>query len=196
VRWIVGDTVSGTGPTKQTHILVKPSAPGLRTNLVITTSVRVYHLTLESTPRTAMAALSWTYPQDALIALQRRTAEIEAATPVATSIALDHLHFGYVINGDTPAWRPIRAFDDGNQVFIELPATIGAGEAPPLFVLGANGDCQLVNYRLRGHYYVVDRLFDRAELRLGDKPQSVVRISRNGADDTGRKVRHHKETSL
>jgi type IV secretion system protein TrbG len=180
VRWIIGDTVSGAGATKQTHILVKPSAPGLKTNLVITTSARVYHLALESTTRTAMTAISWTYPQDTLIALQRRISESEAAAPIATGIMLENLHFGYLISGDSPSWRPIRAFDDGIQVMIEFPITLGTGEAPPLFVVGAKGESQLVNYRVRGNYYIVDRMFDTAELRLGEKPQSVVRITRSG----------------
>lgn len=180
VRWIIGDTVSGAGTTKQTHILVKPSAPGLKTNLVITTSARVYHLALESTTRTAMAAISWTYPQDALIALQRRIAETDAGTPIATDVMLENLHFGYVITGDKPSWRPVRAFDDGTQVMIEFPVTLGTSEAPPLFVVGAKGESQLVNYRVRGNYYIVDRMFETAELRLGEKPQNVVRISRSG----------------
>lgn len=37
----------------------------------------------------------------------------------------------------------------------------------------------VVNYRKRGRYYVVDRLFGAAELRLGEKRQQVVRITRN-----------------
>jgi type IV secretion system protein VirB9 len=48
-----------------------------------------------------------------------------------------------------------------------------------LFVLGADGRAQLVNYRVRGRYYVVDRLFAAADLRLGEKPQQVVRIARS-----------------
>ena len=66
-RWVVGDTTSGSGATKQVHILVKPFAANLRTNLVITTDRRSYHLQLESTDRTYMAAISWTYPQDGLV---------------------------------------------------------------------------------------------------------------------------------
>ena len=193
VRWIIGDTVSGSGASKQTHILVKPSAPGLKTNLVITTSTRVYHLALESTTRTAMTAISWTYPQDALIALQRRISESEAATPIATGVMLENLNFGYVISGDSPSWRPIRAFDDGTQVMIEFPASLGTSEAPPLFVVGANGTSQLVNYRVRGNYYIVDRMFEAAELRLGEKPQSVVRITRS--DKTKRSTKRQKGAS-
>jgi type IV secretion system protein TrbG len=180
VRWIVGDTTSGSGAAKRTHILVKPSAPGLKTNLVISTDRRVYHLALESTERTAMAALSWNYPQDELMAIERATADAEAQRPVTNGLALDNLNFDYRISGDDPSWRPLRAFDDGRQTFIAFPPSISVGEAPPLFVIGANGQAQLVNYRMRGDYYVVDRLFEAAELRLGEKKQSVVRITRGG----------------
>src|SRR3546814_10666249 len=62
VRWTVGDTTSGSGAEQRTHIFVKPYSAGLRTNLVITTSRRVYHIELESRSSGAMAALSWTYP--------------------------------------------------------------------------------------------------------------------------------------
>lgn len=189
LRWIVGDTSSGSGPTRRTHILVKPSSAGLRTNLVITTDRRVYHLQLESTRATAMAALSWTYPQDALIALQRSEAAAEAAMPVATGLTIENLQFGYRISGDNPPWRPLRAFDDGRQTFIEFPPTIAQGEAPPLFVLGEQGEAELVNYRMAGRYYVVDRLFARAELRLGAERQSVVRISRDDARRRGQRRR-------
>jgi P-type conjugative transfer protein TrbG len=176
-RWVIGDTTSGTGSARRTHILVKPSAVGLRTNLVITTDRRVYHVQLESTARTAMASISWTYPEGELLALRReQSAAVEP--PVAAGVAVEALNFGYRIEGDDPPWRPLRAFDDGSQVFIEFPASLGAGEAPPLFVVGEGGGAELVNYRVRGRYYVVDRLFSAAELRLGERRQQVVRIVR------------------
>lgn len=177
-RWTVGDTTSGTGEGKRVHILVKPFTAGLSTNLIITTDRRAYHLQMDSTPATAMAGLSWTYPQDELIAIRRREAEAQAATPVASGLAVEDLNFSYKITGDDPAWRPLRAFDDGRQTFIEFPPSIAVGEAPPLFVLGDKVEVSLVNYRMTGRYYVVDRLFGAAELRLGGRKQSIVRITR------------------
>lgn len=177
VRWTVGDTTSGSGETRRTHILVKPFSAGLRTNLVITTDRRAYHLQLESTASTAMAAISWTYPADELIALRRRRDAAAAAAPIASGLAVESLNFNYRISGDKPAWRPIRAFDDGRQTFIEFSPGIAVGEAPPLFVISEDGEAQLANYRVAGRYYVVDRLFGAAELRLGGKKQQVVRIA-------------------
>ncbi|MCR5869570.1 MULTISPECIES: P-type conjugative transfer protein TrbG [unclassified Sphingomonas] len=177
-RWVIGDTTSGAGAMRRTHILVKPIASGLTTNLVITTDRRSYHLALVSTRANAMTRLSWTYPQDALIALDRAEAQARASAPVAQEMALDRLRFDYRISGDKPDWRPIRAFDDGRQTFIELPASVAQGEAPPVFVIGETGNAELVNYRLRGRFYVIDRLFERAELRLGTRKQQVVAITR------------------
>jgi len=144
----------------------------------VTTDRRSYHLTLVSTAKTAMAALSWVYPADQLIALRKATEQAQTVTPVAEGLALDQLHFNYVLSGDQPAWRPLRAFDDGRQAYIEFPASLAVGEAPPLFLVDAKGVAQLVNYRMRGRFYVVDRIFDAAELRLGTKHQEIVRISR------------------
>ena len=188
VRWTVGDTTSGSGETRRVHILVKPFSAGLKTNLVITTDRRAYHLQLESTARTAMAAISWTYPADELIALRRAEIAAEAATPVASGLAIESLNFGYRISGDEPGWRPLRAFDDGRQTFIEFPVSIVVGEAPPIFILGEYGKAALVNYRMSGRFYIVDRLFDAAELRLGAKKQAIVRITR-GVDRGKRRRR-------
>lgn len=180
VRWIIGDTESGSGATRQIHILVKPTRAELMTNLVINTNQRTYHMELRSTERTYMASVSWQYPQDQLIALRRQNVQAEATQPVATGVDLANVNFRYVIEGDRAPWRPLRAFDDGRQVFIEFPRGIAQGEMPPLFVVGPEGNTsELVNYRVRGNHMIVDRLFAAAELRFGSGDhQRRVRITR------------------
>ena len=186
VRWVIGDTVSGSGAMAQVHILVKPIVAGLVTNLVIITDRRSYHLELKSLDQTYMAALDWSYPQSEIRKLNRRNvlARARQHSSVASDLNLDNLNFAYTLTGDSPDWRPYRAFDDGKKVYIEFPRDISTGEAPPLFVLGPKGQVELVNYRMRGRYYVVDRLFKAAELRLGEDPQQKVQILRK---DGGRK---------
>ncbi|WP_257539519.1 P-type conjugative transfer protein TrbG [Sphingobium sp. CFD-1] len=186
VRWIIGDTVSGSGPAARVHILVKPTRPDIATNLVINTDRRTYHLELRATASTYMASVSWTYPHDALIALQGRNAAAASAAPVASGVDVSALNFRYRIEGDRVPWKPVRAFDDSAQVFIEFPGGIAQGEMPPLFVTGAAGGAELVNFRVQGRYMVVDRLFAAAELRLGDRrSEQRVRIVR----DDGRERR-------
>ena len=87
-------------------------------------------------------------------------------------------------------WHTVKVFNEGlanvaerylrkgSKVYIEFPRRIDQGEAPPLFIVGPDGGNQLVNYRVRGNYYIVDRPFAAAELRLGNKQQEVVRIAR------------------
>jgi type IV secretion system protein VirB9 len=179
VRWIVGDTTSASGAAQRIHVLVKPIRAKLKTNLVITTNRRTYLLELSSTTETWMASVSWNYPQDQLVSLKRQTARADAAAPVAQGIVLERLRFRYDITGDKPSWRPLRAFDDGERVYIEFPPGIAQGELPPLFVVGVKGDGELVNYRYRAPYYIVDRLFGAAELRLGGDQAQIVRISRS-----------------
>ncbi len=185
VRWVIGDTSSGTGASARVHILVKPTRPDLKTNLVVNTDRRTYLMELTATELTWMASVSWDYPQDRLLALQNQNRRAEAAAPAAETVPVERLHFRYAISGDNPPWRPVRAFDDGEKVYIQFPAGISQGELPPLFVVGPTGENQLVNYRSRAPYYVVDRLFGAAELRLGGTSQQVVRIERTNGRRRG-----------
>jgi len=179
VRWIIGDTTSGAEGREQVHILVKPTRAELKTNLVIHTDRRSYHLELTSTQDAWMASASWDYPLERLSTLAQANQRARAIAPVSDGISIDELNFGYRLKGDSPSWKPVRVFDDGAKVYIQFPSDVDKGELPPLFVLGAGGDAQLVNYRVRSGYYIVDRLFDEAELRLGDaKTSQVVRIRR------------------
>ena len=183
VRWVIGEAASGSGPSRCTHILVKPTDPGIRTNLVINTDRRTYHVELRSTPATNMASVGWSYPQDELIAVRAR---IEAATAVAntqvqTGIDPARLDFAYRLTGANPPWKPVQVFDDGVKTYLLFPETIAQSELPPLFLIGEKNKAELVNYRVSGRYLVVDRLFSIAELRLGTKKQKIVRIERTRA---------------
>jgi type IV secretion system protein VirB9 len=179
VRWIVGNTTSGAGASQRIHILVKPTRPDIETNMVINTDRRTYLIELHATQKTYMASVSWQYPEDELFALRQQNAAAQDAAPIASGVNISTLNFRYRIEGDNPPWRPLRAFDDGSKVYIEFPTGIAQGDMPPLFIVGPAGGSELVNYRVRQNYYVVDQLFAAAELRLGDKnSERVVRIVR------------------
>jgi type IV secretion system protein VirB9 len=179
-RWVIGEAASGSGPSRRTHILVKPTDPGLRTNLVINTDRRTYHVELRSAPATYMASVGWSYPQDDLIALRagQEIADTRARTQVQTGIDPARLDFAYRLEGADPPWKPVQVFDDGSKTYLLFPETIGQSELPPLFLIGETNKAELVNYRVSGRYMVVDRLFSVAELRLGTKKQQIVRIER------------------
>jgi type IV secretion system protein VirB9 len=137
---------------------------------------------MRSSASTYMASVSWTYPASELLALkkQRAEADVTAGVIADAGINIEQLKFRYRIEGDAP-WRPLRVFDDGAKVYIQFPSGLAQSEAPPLFVIGPDAKPALVNYRVRGTTYIVDRLFAAAELRLGTAPQRVVRIVRTDA---------------
>ena len=178
VRWMIGDTLSGAGATQRVHILVKPTRPDITTNLVINTDRRTYHVELRANARVYMASVSWSYPEDELIALRGAEAEAVRTAPIADGFTIENLNFDYRISGDKPDWRPLRVFDDGQRTLVEFPPDIAQGEMPPFFVIGEEGEAELVNYRVNGRYLIVDRLFHKAELRLGAGRRQVrVKIS-------------------
>src|SRR3546814_17729468 len=104
--------------------------------------------------------------QDALIALKRAREQAQAVAPVSTGLALDQLHFNYVVTGDEAPWRPLRAFDDGRQTFIEFPASIAVGATPPLFLVAATREASLVHHRIQGRSSSVGRPVAVAEMRV------------------------------
>ncbi|MGB3313336.1 MAG: P-type conjugative transfer protein TrbG [Albidovulum sp.] len=172
-RWIIGDTESGSGRDARVLVLVKPTRADISTNLVISTDRRTYLIELNASEETWMPAISWAYPQ------APETPRIAAATPrIPPPHARNH-RYGLQVQGDSPPWRPVSVFDDGRRVYVVFPRGIGQGEMPPLFVLGTDGELEIVNSRIHGNVLIIDRLFGAAELRLGRGPrQEVVRILR------------------
>ena len=187
VRWVLGETAQGAGANQQVVVLIKPIRGGLRTNIVLTTDQRTYLIEAASRDGGAYtSAVSWNYPQEqmqALAAAQAAKAAEDATVVGEPSLPIDQLHFGYKIapvHGKPPRWQPLRVFDDGTKTYIQFPVNMAATDAPPLFLIGPGDKAELVNYRYINGYYVVDRLIDVAELRIGEKPQTIVRISRTG----------------
>jgi P-type conjugative transfer protein TrbG len=172
VRWVVGDTESGSGDSRRVHIMVKPTRPSIETNLVVNTDRRTYLIELRSREKPYMPSVSWFYPED-------RISRVRSLPPTPFIPDQAQRRYRYTIEGDNPPWRPVSAYDDGRKVYIEFSAGIGQGEMPPLFVIGPDGKTEIVNYRAYGNVLIVDRLFAAAELRLGGENQQKVRIIRN-----------------
>lgn len=170
-RWMVTEATAETESDLRTIVLVKPQTAGLRTNIVLITDRRTYLIEAVSGSGTAYAAqVAWSYPQN-------------SGANVRGIPSIDLLNFSYrvrTVRGRAPIWTPSRVFDDGRRTWIEFPPGVAAADMPPLFVVTSEG-AEITNYRVQGQRYVVDRLFDRAELRFGTRAPIVVRIDRQGA---------------
>jgi len=171
VRWIIGDTESGNGDTRRTHILVKPTRPAIETNLVVNTDRRTYLIELRAHERPYMPSVAWFYPES-------RGKSLRPMPPTPVLPEMVQRRYRYAIDGDRPPWRPVNAYDDGRKVYVEFSQGIVQGEMPPLFIIGPDGTLEIVNYRTYGNVLIVDRLFAAAELRLGGENQQKVRIVR------------------
>ncbi|MDX2277298.1 MAG: TrbG/VirB9 family P-type conjugative transfer protein [Hyphomonadaceae bacterium] len=169
-RWMVEEAIGGDITSPRAMLLLKPTRSDIRTNIVLVTDRRTYALeAVAVSGQTYSAQTAWTYPEDADAALE------------GTPLPGENFNFAYrirTIRGIAPRWRPVRVFDNGRKTYIEFSPDIAVSEAPPLFVTDT-GETALVNYRVSGNRYVVDRLFDVAELRLGAERPIIVRISRD-----------------
>jgi type IV secretion system protein TrbG len=196
-RWMATPASSGDPRQPVPHLAVKPQQPGIETNLTIYTTKHIYHLLLRSRGH-AMQEVEFYYPDELLAAMN--DADTAAAKSKAESAvdplgdgtqggvvkvaAVDpaQLNFAYRIEGPNVPFRPIRAFDDGRHVYVQMAPGMKTSEAPALLI-AAGGGTQMVNYRVEGNYYVVDRLFNQAILVSGvGRQQDRVTIAYAGGD--------------
>ena len=103
VRWNVAPAIYGEGPQATALIVLKPQAPGLDTNMLITTDRRAYYLRLISKPADYIARIAFAYPDDDQRRWQRHLVEqraTEKPTRAEVSpaiIAIEKMHFDYRI---------------------------------------------------------------------------------------------------
>jgi len=171
VRWIVGTTVSGTGANAITHVLIKPVHPNIETNFLITTDRHSYRLYAKSSESFFIPTVGWNYPDEAMAefaSIKKEQQRLDAQVAGPSLVAAD-LNFKYKVNPDGDySWTPVRVFDDGNKTYIQMSPGMRHSEAPAFFIRDGK-ELNLVNYRVKGDYFVVDRLFEEGELRCGKK---------------------------
>jgi type IV secretion system protein VirB9 len=173
-RWMVTQADAEGQIEGRTIVLIKPQAVNLRTNVVLITDRRSYLIEAISQRGDAYSAqVVWTYPEGV---------QLEGAAP------LDALNLSYrirTVRGRRPVWTPTRAFDDGRRTWIEFAQEASSSDLPPLFAVTGEG-AELVNYRVLdgplGKRYMIDRIIDVGELRLGTRSPTIVRIERNPVD--------------
>ena len=199
-RWEITPVMSGSGLDQTPLLVVKPIEPGLETDLIIPTDRRTYVVRLISDPTRFVSRLAFQYPADDRAKWATFQAQQDAATRDAEAVAeqkraqeqakdkqagvvpmaenaLDNLYFDYKLSGD-PAYRPERVLDDGQHTYLIYPNDGRFRELPTLLML-VNGKTELVNFRVDGTRYIVDRLFDKAILVVGvGKKQTRVTITR------------------
>ena len=190
VRWNISPATYGKGEESTAVLVLKPQMPGLDTNLLITTDRRAYYVRLISKAEDYVSRVAFVYNDDdggkkwkEHFAEQKREELTAARAPAKQDsgllIGADRLNFAYQVRGGDESIRPRRVFDDGSKTYIQMSPSVTNREAPVLVVLGQDGKGEMVNYRMKEQTYIVDRLFERAQLVLGSgKKVQKVEITR------------------
>ncbi|MBU1389357.1 MAG: P-type conjugative transfer protein TrbG [Proteobacteria bacterium] len=190
VRWLLEPAYHGSGKNKTLHIFVKPTDVNLKTNLTILTNIRAYRFNLESSKKEHMSIVGFEYPkhyqdvvatlkvQDQIEKAQEKKRTLPSVDNHQKRLSIASLDFNYKIDGDTPAWRPIRVYNDGEKTIIEMPEKAKYTTVPVLSVMDENQGKAIVNYRLLDNKFVVDMLFSNAILVSGvGNNQTIVNIT-------------------
>ena len=109
-----------------------------------------------------------------IAANQRKENPRETTLEPQYAMSAEDLYFGYkIVDKSRVPWKPVRVFDDGVKTYIQMPKRYKALEAP--VVLFYEGKRQkLVNYRLKGTFYIVDRIMSRKAVMIAGKSKVIL----------------------
>lgn len=178
LRWSYSLVYSGNGDTRQAHVMIKPSQPHISTDFFITTDRRAYLLKLVATANGKyMRNVRFWYPDTLQQQAQYNQNPVIAELP---NMDVSQLNFDYqlAVRSSTPGWSPQRVFDDGIHTYIQLPASVSSADLPALFI-DSGGTQEMVNYRFKTPYFIVDKIFSKAVLisGVGRQKQQVAIIN-------------------
>lgn len=190
-RWMTSPSISGEGKKQTSHLLIKTTDVGLETTLFVSTNKRTYHMNLFSRKYEYMPIVNFKYKDEINKKweaynkhfqeekkIQKKSKELKITSSISKNI--DNLDFKYTITGDA-SWKPIRVYNDGIKTYIQMPSSMRYQEAPIFMVLDKGDNNQLVNYRLKGNNYIVDKLFQKGILIIGvGSNQEKITITKKG----------------
>lgn len=175
VRWKAQASTAGKFPV----VVVKPTTTGLLTNLSVMTSAgRIYYLTLVSyknrwvplisfyDPQKIVETVSQQYAEQSKAAADTAKRKEEATIATIPSDDIASIDFEYAITGPSSDIKPVRVFSSAGHTYIQMPESLKYKDAPAIFSL-VNGEQQLVNFKTKGVYYIVDGTPDKIHLVLG-----------------------------
>ena len=182
VRWQFSPSQSMKNGLAVSHIVAKPLQPGISTNMLIHTDRRTYNLDFTSTDGpNYLRGVAFSYQTNDLTpmfvngtnnAAPKKALEDEIQTGM-DGVELNDLYTQYDIeNKKKVDWRPDAVFDDGYKTYLRMPARMSE---TPAFYIALDKKTTLANYRVKGRYYIVDRLFDKAYLKIGTKTVTITR---------------------
>lgn len=173
-KWQVLQGEEGSGAETRHHVFVTASEVGLRNGLIVTTTKRVFYITLESVAKSPIRVLRWKEEAD-----PPKPAHASAPLLPAQDTPTRY-HVGYSVESahqPLPPWMP-RVYDDGKKMYVLYPEVTLFADVPLIRKIGPNGP-QLINARQYLNVVILDELAGRLELRVGIGDQAeVVTVTR------------------
>lgn len=171
-----GDLEAVTVGWHDNHLILKPKAASVGTNLVIYTNRRAYRFEYSVSPRRpnletddVMYAVRFVYPPPPQSS-QGPTPEQQADTDLARASANRPRNHDFWFCG-APAIKPIAASDDG----VHTRLTFGAkAELPAIFVRNDDDSESLLNFSMAEGDVVIHRVAPRFILRRGALTGCIV----------------------
>ena len=167
-----GDLAGLTYGAYTNHLVLKPKAPAVRTNLTVFTNKRTYVIDYAVSPGRPdpiddelVYSLRFSYPPPGGPTPGEQVKDSLAADPVARYQNLNYWYCG------SPALQPVGASDDGVHTRLRFGPS---AEIPAIFVKSDDGTESLLNYTVEGEDIVIHRLARRLALRRGQTVGCVV----------------------
>ncbi len=180
LRWQVKVSYGGNPEAYTPIVLVKPFFGGLTTNLSIITNKRDYNIILTSVDHGEYSPrIGFFYPQDGVERISVPAPPVSKERGVSHGLKIEDVEFNYVVTGDKRlVWYPVNVFDDGHKVYIRMSEKVNDSQLPAFMALGSDGKPEVVNYRYRKPFFMIDNLFDEGVLLAGGNKQKPIRIKR------------------
>ena len=160
-----GWSISKTSVDGVEHLLVKPVVETGTTNFFIATDKHTYQLIVNSSDW-YNPMVKWVYGQEAMAEniLEKKKNERLVTGKVNVSNITD-MDFNYIASGNGN--KPELIFSDGEKTYLKFKNI--KNKQVPIFIREKNRkEMSLVNYTVKDNYYIIDKVFDVAQLRESD----------------------------
>lgn len=162
-----------------THVYIKPMAKGIMTNMIINSSSHSYRLLIdEGNDLSAIIEFSFLKEdmQKSLLKPFPLTKKQKNFNEIYTTKKDGHLklkkmnrHYQIKKHGKfDDDVLPTEIFDDGTRTYFKMPQS-NKYDFPTLYLVDDQNKLSLVNYRVRGKFFVADRVFSKARLQYSPR---------------------------
>lgn len=162
----IGDSLAWMVNPSGNRLFLKPIDQNALTNMTVITDQRAYMFELHAEEtkdirdKEMIFTMRFIYPQDDAAGID--FAQFEALPDIEKNP--ERFNFSYSIRGSNLI-EPIRIFDNGEFTYFEFRDK--NAEIPAFFRVDATGNEELINFRKRGNYIVVERVTSQFTLRRG-----------------------------